>query len=132
MNRDEIFDKVKEVEVLVEALGVDDDEVKPTATLFGDLGAESIDILDISFQLEQAFGFKIAQGELIPESVLRDPKYVVDGKVTPEGVRELKSRMPWVDFSMWEKDPQVRKVAHQFTVDTLVKFVDQKLAKQPA
>jgi acyl carrier protein len=128
MSHDEIFGKVKEV--LVESLGVDDDEVTPQASLFGDLGAESIDILDISFQLEQAFGFKIAQGELIPESVLRDPKYVVDGKVTPEGVRQLKTLMPWVDFSNWEKDPQVRKVTHAFTVETLVKFVAQKLAKQ--
>jgi acyl carrier protein len=130
MTHDEIFEKVKAV--LVESLGVDDDEVKPTASLFGDLGAESIDILDISFQMEQAFGFKIAQGELIPESVLRDPKYVVEGKVTPEGVRQLKTLMPWVDFSNWEKDPQVRKVTHAFTVETLVKFVAQKLAKQPA
>lgn len=130
MTRDEIFGKVKDV--LVESLGVDDDEVTPTASLFGDLGAESIDILDISFQLEQAFNFKIAQGELIPESVLRDPKYVVDGKVTPGGVTELKRLMPWVNFTAWEKDPQVRKVTHAFTVDTLVNFVAQKLAKQPA
>jgi acyl carrier protein len=130
MTRDEIFGKVKDV--LVESLGVDDDEVTPQASLFGDLGAESIDILDISFQLEQAFGFKIAQGELIPESVLRDPKYVVDGKVTTDGIAELKRLMPWVDFANWEKDPQVRKVTHAFTVETLVKFVQQKLAKQPA
>ncbi len=130
MNNDEIFAKVRDV--LVESLGADEDEVTPQATLFGDLGAESIDILDISFQLEQAFGFKIAQGELIPESVLRDPKYVIDGKITPEGLRELKVRMPWVNFSSIDADPQVRKVPHAFTVESLVKFVEQKLAKQPA
>ena len=130
MTNDDIFAKVRTV--LIEALGADEDEITPQATLFGDLGAESIDILDISFQLEQAFGFKIAQGELIPESVLRDPKYVVDGKITPDGLRELKSRMPWVNFASIEADPQVRKVPQAFTVDTLVKFVEQKLAKQPA
>ena len=129
MTNDDIFAKVRTV--LEEALGADADEITPDATLFGDLGAESIDILDISFQLEQAFGFKIAQGELIPESVLRDPKYVVDGKITPDGIRELKSRMPWVNFASIEADPQVRKVPQAFTVDTLVKFVEQKLAKQP-
>ena len=129
MTNDDIFAKVRTV--LEEALGADADEITPEATLFGDLGAESIDILDISFQLEQAFGFKIAQGELIPESVLRDPKYVVDGKITPDGIRELKSRMPWVNFASIEADPQVRKVPQAFTVDTLVKFVEQKLAKQP-
>ncbi len=130
MTHDEIFAKVRTV--LEEALGADEDEITPNATLFGDLGAESIDILDISFQLEQAFGFKIAQGELIPESVLRDPKFVVDGRITPDGLRELKTRMPWVDFSSIDADPQVRKVPHAFTVETLVKFVEQKLAKQPA
>ena len=130
MTNDDIFAKVRTV--LIEALGADEDEITPQATLFGDLGAESIDILDISFQLEQAFGFKIAQGELIPESVLRDPKYVVDGKITPDGLRELKSRMPWVNFASIEADPQVRKVPQAFTVDTLVKFVEQKLAKKPA
>ena len=51
-SRDEIFDKIKEV--LENALGVDPEEVTMDATLIGDLGAESIDFLDISFKLEQA------------------------------------------------------------------------------
>ena len=46
--KEEIFDKVKDA--LVDALGVDDDEVTPEATLVGDLGAESIDFLDIVFR----------------------------------------------------------------------------------
>ena len=47
---DEIYGKV--ARVLVEALGVDEDEITPAATLQGDLGAESIDMLDIVFRLE--------------------------------------------------------------------------------
>ena len=54
--RDEIFKKVQDV--LVNALGVDEEEVTPQATLRGDLGAESIDFLDIVFRLEKAFTFK--------------------------------------------------------------------------
>ncbi len=77
MTRDEIFDKVREV--LVDALGVDDDEVTAQATLVNDLEAESIDFLDIAFKLEQAFGFKIAQGELFPEGVQQNPEYVQAG-----------------------------------------------------
>ena len=50
LSHDEIYTKVKDV--LVDALGVDDDEVTPAASLRGDLGAESIDFLDISFRLE--------------------------------------------------------------------------------
>ncbi len=127
MTRDEIFDKVREV--LVDALAVDEDEVTPEASLVKDLGAESIDFLDIVFKLEQAFGFKIGQGELFPEGVAQDPRYVQDGRVTPEGIAGLKQRLPHVDFSKFEQDPQVSKVAHVFTVDTVVNFVQAKLGK---
>jgi acyl carrier protein len=126
MTRDEIFAKVRDV--LVDALAVDEEEVTPTAKLTTDLGAESIDFLDIVFKLEQAFGFKIAQGELFPENVAQDPEYVRDGKVTPKGITALKERLPHVDFSAFEKDPQVGKVGEVFTVDAIVRFVDRKLA----
>ena len=54
---DEIFEKVQAT--LVDALGVDDEDVTQEATLQGDLGAESIDFLDIVFRLERNFGIKI-------------------------------------------------------------------------
>jgi acyl carrier protein len=126
MTRDQIYAKVKTV--LVDALAVDDDEVSPEASLTRDLGAESIDFLDIGFKLEQAFGFKIAQGELFPENVQQDPQFVQDGKVTPKGLAALKARLPHADFSKLEKDPQIAKVGEIFTVDALVRFVERKLA----
>ncbi|MBL0927211.1 MAG: acyl carrier protein [Phycisphaerales bacterium] len=129
MTRDEIFNKVRAL--LVDALGVDEDEVTSASILTKDLGAESIDFLDITFKLEQAFGFKIPQGELFPDSAARDPKYVQDGRITAEGLGELKKRLPHVDFSQFEKDPQLTKVASLFTVDTLVRYVERKLNKQP-
>lgn len=125
MTRDEVFSKVREV--LVEALGVDDDEVTPDATLTSDLGAESIDFLDIQFRLEKAFGIKIGQGEMFPENVLQDERYVKDGKVTDEGLAELKKRMPFANFSNFESDRSVEKVAAIVTVDAVVKFVQSKL-----
>lgn len=127
MTRDEIFEKVQET--LVDALGVDDDEVTPQAVLTKDLEAESIDFLDIVFKLEQAFGFKIEQGELFPDNVAQDPEYVQDGKVTSKGIATLKERLPHVDFSEFEKDPHVAKVGDIFTVDALVNFVERKLAQ---
>lgn len=126
MTRDEVYEKVKEV--LVDALSVDEDEVSPSASLTRDLGAESIDFLDIVFKLEQAFGFKIGQGELFPENVAQDPTYVQDGKVTPAGIAALKQRMPHVDFAKFEKNPELAKVAEVFTVDAVVNFVQRKLA----
>jgi acyl carrier protein len=125
MERSEIFEKVQEV--LVDALAVDEDEVTPDATLIGDLGAESIDILDISFKLEQTFGFKIAQGELFPEGVTQNPEYVQDGKMTPKGIEELRKRLPHFDFAAIEADPAVANIRNIFTVEALVNFCEQKL-----
>lgn len=130
MTRDEIYAKVRDV--LVDALAVDEEEVTPQAMLTADLGAESIDFLDIVFKLEQAFGFKIAQGELFPENAQQNPEFVQDGKLTPKGIAGLKARMPHADFSKLEKDPQVSKVPEIFTVEALVRFVEKKLAGQTA
>ena len=91
-SRDEIFEKVQET--LVDALGVDDDEVTEEATLVDDLGAESIDFLDIVFRLEKNFGIKIPRGELFPENLAADASFVDDGKVTAEGIATLKEKMP--------------------------------------
>ncbi len=130
MNRDDIYEKI--TEVLVDALAVDEDEVTPEAKLTTDLGAESIDFLDISFKLEQAFGIKISQGELFPESAASNPEYVQDGRITEKGLAEFKQRMPHVDFSEFEQDPQLTRMGVLFTVDTLVRFVEQKLAASAA
>ena len=125
LSRDEIYAKVQAV--LVDALGVDDDEVKPDATLREDLGAESIDFLDIVFRLEKEFSIKIPRGELFPENVLNDPQYVQGGKVTPAGIAELKKRMPHSDFSQLDANPDVNNVQSLFTVDAIVNYIATKL-----
>ena len=134
LSRDEIYKKVQGV--LVDALGVDEDEVTPTARLSEDLGAESIDYLDIVFRLEKAFTtdparpFKIPRGELFPEdlqTMQNDPKFVRDGKITPEGMVELKKRMPYTDFTDFEKDPRVDKAQDLLTVDTVTNYIAAKL-----
>src|ERR1035437_8681350 len=118
MTKDEVFAKVKEV--LTSALAVDDDEVTLEAKLSEDLGAESIDYLDITFQLEKTFSIKIPKGELLPDTLFTNPEFVQNGKVTPKGIAELKSRMPFADLSKFEADPEVGKFRDVFTVDTLV------------
>src|SRR4051812_45305738 len=86
--------------VLVEALNADEEDLTPRATLQGDLGAESIDFLDIVSRLEREFGIRIPPGELFPESIFRDdPGFVHDGRVTDQGLAELRSRMPYADLS---------------------------------
>jgi acyl carrier protein len=126
MDRDQIFGEVQEV--LVDALGVDDDEVKAEATLMGDLGAESIDFLDIVFRLEKAFGIKIPREELFPaESLLNNPDFVNNGKLTDKGLAELKNKMSYTNLGEFTNDPDINKLGDLFTVDTIVSFVDSKL-----
>jgi len=125
LSSEEIFDIVKEV--LIEALGVDDEEVTPGATLVGDLGAESIDFLDISFRLEKAFNIKIEQAEMFPANVLDDPNYVIDGQVTDQGIAELKRRMPHANLEGFEASRSVEDFPSVFTVDAIVKFVQSKV-----
>lgn len=129
-SHEEVYDKIKEA--LVDALGVDEDEVTPEATLTGDLGAESIDFLDIVFRLEKAFDIKIPRGELFPEGMLTDEQYVKDGKFTPAGVDELRKRMPFANIDDFAKNPVARDFGNLFTVNMVSKYIESKVNAQAA
>ena len=122
----EIFEKVRDV--LMDALAVDEDEVEMTSTLVDDLGAESIDLLDIVFQLEKSFDIKIDRGELMPMDKLNDPKYVQDGKLTGDGLEMLKEALPSADLEAFSKNPVIQNLAKVLTVKDLVNLVASKLA----
>jgi len=126
-SQEEIYSKVSAT--LVEALNVDEDEIKPTSTLQGDLGAESIDFLDIVFRLEREFGIKIPRGELFPESIFQgDPEFVQNGKVTDRGLEELRQRMPFADLSEFEKNPDLAGISDLFTVEMITRYIQGKLS----
>jgi len=126
MSRDGIFEEVREI--LVDALGADDDEVSESATLMGDLGAESIDFLDIVFRLEKAFGIKIPREELFPaESLMSNPEFVNNGKLTETGLEEMRSKMPHTDFEGFADDPDINKIGDLFTVASIVNYIESKL-----
>ena len=128
-NRDEIFEKVSAT--LVDALNVEEDEISPSSTLQGDLGAESIDFLDIVFRLEREFGIKIPRNELFPESIFNaDPDFVQDGKVTEKGLSELRQRMPFADLSKFEANPDMSKISDLFTVEMITKYIEGKLGSK--
>ena len=127
MSRDAIFEKIQEV--LDDALGVDEDEVTPEASLTADLGAESIDFLDIVFRIEKTFDVKISQGELFPENLVDNEEWVSDGKLTDAGLVMLKGRMAHVEFDSFEGgDRSISKLGDAITVNSLVNFVELKLA----
>lgn len=125
-SKEEVFEKVKEV--LIDALSVDDDEVTPDATMVGDLGAESIDFLDIVFKLEKAFDLEqIPREELFPDDILTNAEYVQDGKVTEAGIAKLKERMPFADLTKFEQNPQVQDFGNLLTVQDLCNYISSKV-----
>lgn len=125
-SHEEIYTKVSAT--LVEALNVDEGDIKLTSTLQGDLGAESIDFLDIVFRLEREFGIKIPRGELFPESIFQgDPEFVQNGKVTQKGLDELKARMPFADLSKFEANPELSGISDLFTVELITRYIEGKL-----
>jgi acyl carrier protein len=126
MSRPEVFEQVRDT--LVEALAVEPEEVTEESTLQGDLGAESIDFLDIVFRLEKTFNIKIPRQEMFPDDLLNNPEFVENGKFTDTGLEKIKSTMPHADFSKFEDDPDVNKVQELFTVKTLVNYIESKLA----
>ncbi|TSC62224.1 MAG: acyl carrier protein [Parcubacteria group bacterium Gr01-1014_106] len=116
-------------EELMECLpGLEEGEIQPSSTLQGDLGAESIDFLDMVFRFERRFTIKIPRGELFPESIFQgDPEMVQNGRVTKEGLVQLRRTMPYADLTAFEKDPEVACISDLFTVDMLTRFVCRKL-----
>lgn len=123
--KEEVFEKVREA--LVDALGVDDDEVTPDATMVGDLGAESIDFLDIVFKLEKGFDIQIPRDELFPDDILTNAEFVQDGMVTASGLEKLKERMPFADLTKFEQNPQVQDFGNLLTVQDLCNYVSTKV-----
>lgn len=134
MDEKVIYEKVKES--IVEALGVDEEEVMPNALLFDDLGAESLDLLDIVFRLEKEFGIKIPRGGVQTETFsvdgeeLKEEDLVVDGVLTPLGIEKLKKVMPEIDPSRITEGFRADDIPTLFTVQTFVnitkKLVEDK------
>jgi len=124
--RETIYARVSEM--LVQALNVAADRIAPAATLQRDLGAESIDLMDIAFRLEREFGIRIERDELFPEmSFLRDPDFARDGRLTEQGLAELRARMPFADLGAFAKDPRLDDLGDLFTVGMITCYVEGKL-----
>jgi acyl carrier protein len=128
----EILKKVQES--IVEALGVDEEDAPPGAVLFDDLGAESLDLLDIVFRLEKIFGIKVPRGgiqqDLLDEEGLKEEEVLIDGALTARGAEELKKRMPEVDGERIVEGFRIDDIPMLFTVQTFVNIVKRALAEK--
>ena len=118
-----IFPKVSET--MGEALGCDLAEVTPTASLINDLGAESIDFLDIIFRLERGFKVKIPRGKIIEDArgALSAAEFESGGVVTEAGVTRLKSFLSEVPADRFPSPLKVAEIPKLFTTETFCKMV---------
>ena len=124
-DREEITKQVRTI--ISQALKIDESKVQPSSSLIKDLGAESIDFLDIVFRLEKTFKIKIPKGELFPEKILTDARFVQAGRVTPTGIQELKQKMSNVNWDEFARNPQVSNLGNLFTVGMIVDYLSEKL-----
>jgi acyl carrier protein len=130
MDDKEISEKVRMC--TAQALGLDVEEVVPDAILFDDLGAESLDLLDIVFRLEKTFGIQIPRGG-IQSSVLasedvKEEDLVKDGILTPLGIERLRKEMPEINPDRIPEGFRAEDAATLFTVQTFVNLTKRHLA----
>ncbi len=118
-----VFPKV--AETMADALGSDTEQVKLKASLIDDLGAESIDFLDIVFRLERAFKVKIPRGKIVEEARgdLSEAQFDQGGVVTEAGFERLKSFLNEVPAERFKSPLKVADIPRLFTVETFCKMV---------
>ena len=118
-----IFAKVQDA--IAEALGLDEDEVELDAKLIDDLGAESLDFLDIVFRLERAFDIKIPRGGVEAQAragLDDDTVYELDGVLTDAGLAKLAEAMPEVPAEDFKPGLKVSEIATLFRVATFYRI----------
>lgn len=126
-------DEQKIFEIFANSLALDVDQVKADSNIVVDLGAESIDFLDITFQLERAFNIRIPRGEAvaIAKSGLSDDEFADNNVVTEAGLANLRSRELALDPLKLKSGMSVHELPQAFTVQTFINIVARQLAKAP-
>jgi acyl carrier protein len=118
-----VFPKV--AQTMAEALGCDVERVKLEAGLIDDLGAESIDFLDIVFRLERSFKVKIPRGKIQEEARgdLSEAEFEHAGVVSDAGLERLKSFLNEVPAERFKSPLKVADIPRLFTTETFCKVV---------
>lgn len=113
----------KVLESVARALDMDPEEVQLSSTLMGELGAESLDLLDIAFMIEKEYKIAFPRTEIIERAAehFGEEALVVDGMVTPLGLEMLRRGMPEIDPSILRPGFRVADAARLPTVETLVR-----------
>lgn len=127
MINQEIFNKVKEI--IVDVLVIDEDKVQANSRLIADLGAESIDFLDLVFQLEKEFSIKIPRGQLEKNARgdLTEAEFEQNGVLTEKGLVALKNYLSEVPNEYFKSSMKTNEIPTLFTVETFCKLVESAL-----
>ena len=129
---DAVFPKV--AATVADALGCDEDDVKRDSSLINDLGAESIDFLDLVFRLERAFKIKIPRGKIVEDSrgALSETEFEQKGLVTDRGVAQLRAFLSEVPADRFRTPLKVAEIPRLFTAETFCKLVIRAQRSAPA
>jgi acyl carrier protein len=125
-----VWDQVREA--FAEALGLEEDQVHLEDRVIGDLGAESLDFLDIAFRLERAFDIKIPRGgiEKTARTGVAEEEYEVNGVLTPGAIERLAEVMPEVPREEFREGLRVSEVPELFRVATFCNLVVHLVAEK--
>ena len=112
---------------VAESLGIDPVDVGPDDGLIPDLGADSLDLLDLVFRLEEAFGIQIERGQIEARirSAMGGKAYEIDGVLTPKALELLRRELPEVKPERIREGLRSSEVVRLFTVRTLVRLVER-------
>lgn len=130
MTTEDIYPRV--AHIVADVLAIDEKEVGPDKRLVGDLGAESIDYLDLVFRLEREFGIKIPRGQIEKEArgSLPDDQFEQGGVITPAGLEALKKSMPEIPADSFKPGLKVNEIGMLFTVNSLCGWVKRAKEQQ--
>ena len=129
---DTVFPKV--AATVADALGCDEEDVKRDSSLINDLGAESIDFLDLVFRLERAFKIKIPRGKIVEDSrgALSEAEFEQKGLVTDRGLAQLRAFLSEVPADRFRAPLKVADIPRLFTAETFCKLVIRAQRSAPA
>ena len=132
MNIESVYPKVREI--IADVLVIDEDDVSLTSRLIVDLGAESIDFLDLVFQLEKEFGIKIPRGQLEKNARgdLTEDEFERGGMLTDKGMVALKNYLSEVPADYFKASMKLNEIPMLFTVETFCKLIVEAMAAKNA
>jgi acyl carrier protein len=118
-----VFPKVSET--VADAIGCEVEKVKLESSLIDDLGAESIDFVDILFRLQRLFKVKIPRGKIVEEARgnLTEAEFEKEGIVSDTGGVRLRAFLSEVPPERFKSPLKVADIPRLFTVETFCKLV---------